>query len=95
MPLSLLMLVLIGIVLQLVMNLCNAILQTQVKDSVRGRVMSIYSLTHFGFMPIGGLFAGMMAEFAGEPVTIILSSGIFLLSVSILWIKAPQLRRLK
>jgi len=89
------MLVLIGIVLQLVMNLCNAILQTQVKDSVRGRVMSIYSLTHFGFMPIGGLFAGMLAEFAGEPITLILSGAVFLLSVSILWVKAPQLRKLK
>jgi hypothetical protein len=57
--------------------------------------MSIYSLTHFGFMPIGGLFAGMMAEFAGEPITIILSGAVFLLSVSILWVKAPQLRKLK
>jgi len=93
--LSLLMLVLVGIALQLLVNLSNAILQTQSKDSVRGRVMSIYSLTHFGFMPIGGLFAGMMAEFAGEPLTVILSSAILLLSVSILWIKAPQLRKLK
>jgi len=95
MPLSLLMMVLVGIVLQLIMNLSNAILQTQVKDNVRGRVMSIYSLTHFGFMPIGGLFAGLLAEFAGEPITVILSGVIFLICVSVLWVKAPQLRRLK
>lgn len=93
--LALFMLVLVGIALQLLINLSNAILQTQSKDSVRGRVLSIYSLTHFGFMPIGGLFAGMMAEFVGEPVTVILSSAALLLSVSILWIKAPQLRTLK
>jgi MFS family permease len=94
-PFSLLMILLVGIALQLVMNLSNASLQTQVKDNVRGRVMSIYGLTHFGFMPIGGLFAGMLAEFAGEPITIILSGAVFLLSVSILWVKAPQLRKLK
>ena len=94
-PLSLLMILLVGIALQLIMNLANAILQTQVKDNVRGRVMSIYSLTHFGFMPIGGLFAGMLAEFAGEPITVILSGAVYLLSVSILWVKASQLRKLK
>ncbi len=94
-PLSLLIILLVGISLQLVMNLSNAILQTQVKDNMRGRVMSIYSLTHFGFMPIGGLIAGILAEFAGEPFTVILSGAIFLLCVSALWIAAPQLRRLK
>ena len=94
-PFSLLMILLVGIALQLIMNLSNAILQTQVKDNVRGRVMSIYGLTHFGFMPIGGLFAGMLAEFAGEPITVILSGAVYLLSVSILWVKAPQLRKLK
>jgi len=57
--------------------------------------MSIYSLTHFGFMPIGSLFTGMMAEFAGEPITVIISDAIFLLSISILWVKTPQLRKLK
>lgn len=94
-PLSLVLLVLVGISLQLIMNLANALLQTLVKDDVRGRVMSIYSLTHFGFMPIGGLLAGTVAEFAGEPFTVILSGIIFFGCAAVLWIRVPQLRRMK
>ncbi|MCP4716476.1 MAG: MFS transporter [Deltaproteobacteria bacterium] len=94
-PLSLFMLVLVGIALQLIMNLANALLQSQVEDHMRGRVMSIYSLTHFGFMPIGGLLAGILAELAGEPFTVIISAIVFSCCILALWLVAPQLKRLK
>jgi MFS family permease len=65
-PLSLLVLTIVGASLVFVMNLANAMIQTNVSDNVRGRVTSIYSLTFFGFMPIGSLLIGQIAEQAGE-----------------------------
>jgi MFS family permease len=94
-PLSLLLMFCMGVALLLILNLANALLQTLVPDNLRGRVMSIYSLTHFGLMPIGGLFAGTVAEYAGEPATVIICGLFCFASSVIIWIYAPMLRRVK
>ena len=78
-PLSLLMLVANGIALILVFNLSNAIVQNIVSDSFRGRVMSIYSFTSFGFLPLGSLMIGFMAEQLSEPSAVMICSGITML----------------
>ncbi len=51
--LSLVVLAAVGAVMVLIMNLANAMVQSQVPDALRGRVMSIYSLVFFGAMPLG------------------------------------------
>ncbi|MEE8381664.1 MAG: MFS transporter [Thermodesulfobacteriota bacterium] len=94
-PLSLLIMFCMGVAQLLIMNLANVLVQTFVSDNLRGRVMSIYSLTHFGLMPIGGLFAGTLAEYAGEPATVIICGLVCFASSVILWIYAPMLRRVK
>ncbi len=94
-PLSLIVMTGVGVALVLVMNLANAMLQTLVIDDLRGRVMSIYSLTHFGLMPVGGLLAGICAEYTGEPVTVFLCALVCLLSAAAIWIYAPGLRGLE
>jgi MFS family permease len=94
-PLSLLIMLCMGVAQLLIMNLANVLVQTFVSDNLRGRVMSIYSLTHFGLMPIGGLFAGTVAEYAGEPATVIICGLVCFASSVILWIYAPMLRRVK
>ncbi len=94
-PLSLLIMLCLGVALLMIINLANILLQTLVADNLRGRVMSIYSLTHFGFMPIGGLFAGVIAEYAGEPVTVILCGLFCFISAVTLWIYTPMLRRIE
>ena len=63
-----------GIALILVFNLSNAIIQNIVPDSFRGRVMSIYSFTSFGFFPLGSLLIGFLAERFNEPVAVIICS---------------------
>lgn len=93
-PLALLMLFCAGLALLLIMNLSNAMLQALVPDHLRGRVMSIYSLAHFGFMPLGGLLAGIMAEYVGEPATVILSALICLGCSLAVRIYAPKVHRL-
>ena len=94
-PLSLLIMLCLGVALLLIINLANILLQTLVSDNLRGRVMSIYSLTHFGFMPIGGLFAGLIAEYAGEPATVIIFGLLCFISAVILWFYTPMLRRVE
>ncbi len=92
---SLFVMVGIGISLVFIMNLSNALLQTLVSDELRGRVMSIFSLTYFGFMPIGGLMAGTLAQYTNEPLTVIISSVVcFGFSVAV-FIFAPKIRNLE
>ena len=43
-------------------NLTNAMIQTEVTDELRGRVMGIYVLVFFGLTPIGSLLAGVIAQ---------------------------------
>jgi hypothetical protein len=94
-PLSLLVLVGSGIAIILVMNLANALVQTLAPDELRGRIMAIYSLTFFGLLPAGALWAGAVAEVAGEPAAVILGAAISLAFGLMLWVFAPWLRRLE
>lgn len=92
---SLFVLLFMGLALLLIINLSNVLLQTLVSDNLRGRVMSVYSLTHFGFMPIGGLFAGGIAEYVGEPFTVIICGLVCLASSVILWVYTPMIRQIE
>ena len=92
---SLFVLLFMGLALLLIINLSNVLLQTLVSDNLRGRVMSVYSLTHFGFMPIGGLFAGGIAEYIGEPFTVIICGLVCLTSSVILWVYMPTIRQIE
>lgn len=50
----------------------NTILQTTVDDSMRGRVMSFYTMSFQGTMPAGNLLAGLAATKLGAPGTVAL-----------------------
>jgi MFS family permease len=77
----------------LIMNLTNALMQTLALDSLRGRVMSIYSLTFFGLMPIGSLIIGLLAEGLGEPPAFIIFSAAALVFAAVIWVWVPSLRK--
>jgi MFS family permease len=44
---------------------CNTIIQLNVPDELRGRVMSVYTTLFAGSTPIGGIFSGAVAATAG------------------------------
>lgn len=50
----------------------NALLQNEVFEGLRGRVMSLFSAIRFGLEALGGLIAGLVAELAGPAATIVL-----------------------
>ncbi len=94
-PLSLLALAASGGALVFTFNIANALVQTLVRDDLRGRVMGIYSLTFFGFLPIGALWIGLAAEKFGEPAAVIFNAGALLVFSALVASLAPRLRRLE
>jgi MFS family permease len=65
-PEAVVALLLAGASSMVAMNLAMAMMQTTIKDSLRGRVMAVYTLSFFGMMPLGGLLVGYLAECFGE-----------------------------
>ena len=92
--LSFLIMMGIGGALILIVNLINSLIQTQVSDELRGRVMSIYSLTFFGAMSIGSLIVGEVAGLFNEQIALRVGSIILLISASIFWYFVPTIQKL-
>ncbi|MBF2064836.1 MAG: MFS transporter [Calothrix sp. C42_A2020_038] len=84
--LSLLILVVIGGAGMLIVSCGNTIVQTLVEDDKRGRVMSLYSLSIIGTLPLSNLLAGTLAEYIGAPNTVI-GSGIICILESIWFVR--------
>lgn len=66
---SLVLVFLLGLSNQVYMTTINTILQLNLPDQLRGRVMGIYGLT-WDLMPVGGMLSGTIAEFAGAPLAV-------------------------
>jgi len=92
-PLSLLAMVAVGWGFMMISNNSNAIIQSQVPDELRGRVMSVYTLVFFGSMPIGSLLAGTLAQQISEPLTVMLGASLLMLLAVAAWIFLPAIRR--
>jgi MFS family permease len=91
-PVSLILFVFVGLTFIVSINLTNAMIQTEVTDELRGRVMGIYTLVFFGLTPIGSLLAGVIAQRFNEQVTV-LGSGIIMLGLALfVAIRMPYLR---
>jgi MFS family permease len=79
----------------LVMNLCNALVQTIVPNALRGRVMGVYTLTFFGMMPLGALWIGMVAQYLSAPQAVLVAAIASLAITALVWVKVPSVRRLE
>ena len=71
----------------------NTVLQTIVEDRMRARVASIYMMAFLGVTPLGGLFAGMLAERIGPPATLALGGAFALCAAFLYWMNLPAIRR--
>ncbi len=60
-------------------NQLNVLLQLHVDNAMRGRVMSLYTLTFFGVSPFGNLLIGFWSETWGITSAIALSAGLIAL----------------
>jgi MFS family permease len=66
----------IGLASMLMVNTINVTIQNSVPDALRGRVMSLYVTVFAGSAPIGGLFAGSIAQAFGAPVALSLGAAL-------------------
>jgi MFS family permease len=60
----------IGFAMMIQFGASNTLIQSMTPDSLRGRVMSVYSMLFMGMAPIGALIAGAVAEHTGAPLAL-------------------------
>ncbi len=94
-PISLLLMALLGIASIMVVNLSNAMIQSLVPDRLRGRVMGVYSTIFMGSMPLGALILGTIAEHAGEAEAALISAGAAFCIAGFIWFLVPKMRTLQ
>lgn len=94
-PLALLFIGLCGWAGVTTMALTNTLIQLIVPDDLRGRVMSVFTLSLMGLSPLGGMLAGSIAELVGSVPLVVAGSALigWLLVLSVEW-QAPYLRRM-
>ena len=93
-PLALVLAALLGIGFMSQFTLINTLLQTQIVDEMRGRIMSLYTLTFFGLAPFGNLAMGALSEVWGIGQTIAVSALIALALMAVIFYKMPRVRQL-
>jgi MFS family permease len=85
-PLTLILALLLGAASQFYITAINTILQLNLPEHLRGRVMGVYGLT-WDLMPVGGTIAGTIAEIGGAPTAVavgaVFVTGLALWAVSI------------
>ena len=92
---SLLILILFGGFLIMMFNLSNGLIQTNVEEKFRGRILSFYTFSFFALFPLGALWIGMLAEKFGSPTAILINAIIMLLFSIGIWTFVPKLRLVK
>lgn len=91
-PVSLLMLVVLGWSLMSVVNITNALIQTHIPDELRGRVMAVYILVFQGSIPIGSLIAGWLAGITSEAITVFAFACVILVIALSIQLRQPSIR---
>ena len=92
--LSLVILIFAGTGFMVHMAATNTILQTIVREEMRGRVMAFYTMAFMGTAPFGSLFAGALAARIGAPVTILIGGLTCAIGGAIFAFRLPALRLL-
>ena len=73
----------------------NTLIQSVVPDSLRGRVMAVYTLMFFGTAPFGALQAGAIAQAFGPAAGVAVGAGITLAFALWVFFTVPILRRVE
>ncbi len=82
------MIVVVGLIFGTYGTMNDTLIQSTVDDEYRGRVSATYSML-FGLSPIGGLIAGVIANFVGVQWAIAICGMLVLAYVPYLWFGTP------
>jgi MFS family permease len=91
-PLSLVIIAIVGFGMMIQLGATNIILQTIVDEDKRGRVMSLFTMSFLGLAPFGSLLAGILGEKIGVPTTLLLSGVLCLWAALWLFVQLPKIR---
>ncbi len=94
-PLSMVALVFAGWGMTSHLATTNTLLQLQIPDALRGRVMSAYLWAVVGMAPAGSLFFGTLAENFGAPTAIVIGAVVCVLGAGVMLVVFPQVRRME
>lgn len=75
------------------MSLNRGLVSTVVEPRMRGRVLSIDMMSH-GLMPLGVIPISLIAEASNVAIALMVSGGVFALSVACLLVLSPPVRRI-
>jgi MFS family permease len=90
--LSLVLMFLSGIGFMIHLAASNTVIQTLVRDDMRGRIMALFSVAFMGMAPFGSLLAGFVAQRIGAPQTLLACGTICLMGAALFFRKLPALR---
>lgn len=93
-PLSLFTMLFVGLGTILQIAASNTFLQTIVEDEKRGRLMSLYTMSFLGMIPVGNLLGGFLASHIGAPNTLIIDGIVCILGSIIFSRELPALRKM-
>ncbi len=91
-PVSLALLVVTGIGFMLQMASSNTVIQTLVREEMRGRVMAFYAMSFMGMAPFGSLVAGAVAARIGAPHTVMVGGAVCIAGALVFRSKLSALR---
>lgn len=93
-PVSLILMIFIGLGMMMQAAATNTILQTITDDDKRGRVMGFYTMAIMGTAPFGSLLAGWLARIIGTPGTIFAGGFACIIGALFFLRKLPELRKI-
>ena len=89
---SLLIMMIMGIGFMVHLAASNTLIQTLVREEMRGRVMALYTTAILGMATIGSLLAGVIAGMIGAAWTMAGGGIICIIGAVVFWQKLPGLR---
>ncbi|BBD66995.1 major facilitator transporter [Nostoc commune NIES-4072] len=93
-PFSLFTMLFVGLGTILQIAASNTFLQTIVEDDKRGRLMSLYTMSFLGMIPVGNLLGGFLASHIGAPNTLIIDGIVCMIGSIIFSRELPALRKM-
>jgi MFS family permease len=81
-----------GFAMMTQMAASNTLIQSMIPNSLRGRVMAVYSMMFMGMAPIGALLAGVLAGWVGATTTVAIGGAFCFLAGALFLNRLPRLR---
>ena len=89
---SVVLLLPVGYFIMLQMAASNTLIQVMVPDTLRGRVMALYSMMFMGMAPLGALLGGALSDRLGAPMTVALGGIASLVGAWWFGVQLPKIR---